>query len=125
MTPLTLRVLPERLAICRLPAEATVPAWARGRFLAVTRTPTELSLVCAQADVPAGQQAERGWVALQVAGPLDFGLTGVLAALAVPLAEAEVSIFAISTYDTDYVLVREAQLATAVAALAAAGHRLA
>jgi uncharacterized protein len=70
-------------------------------------------------------ECERGWRALVVRGPLDFALTGVLASLATPLAEAGVSIFALSTYDTDYVLVREAQLRDAVAALAAAGNDVA
>jgi hypothetical protein len=81
--------------------------------------------VCPAARVPDDVRAERGWRALAVAGPLDFALTGVLAALAGPLADAGVSIFAIATYDTDYVLVRADRLADAVGALRAAGHRVA
>ena len=80
--------------------------------------------MCPAADAPAGATVERGWRALGVLGPLDFGLTGILASIAAPLAAAGVSIFAISTYDTDYVLVRETALATAVDALRAAGHEL-
>lgn len=119
-----LMLLPGQLAICRLPAGASVPEWARvaGMLLSITRTADELSVVCDEASVPAEMLAERGWRALQVAGPLDFALTGVLAALAAPLAQAGVSIFALSTYDTDYVLVREADVERAVAALAQAGH---
>lgn len=122
---LDLRVLPEALAVCRLPAGAPVPAWAlAGGWFAVTRTADELSVVCAEALAPADVQAERGWRLLQVQGPLDFGLTGVLAALAVPLGQAGVSLFAVSTYDTDYVLVKADRLAAALTALTAAGHRL-
>jgi hypothetical protein len=119
-----LTLLPERLAICRLPAGALVPEWAQvaGPLVSITRTADELSVVCDEADVPAEVTAERGWRALRVAGPLDFALTGVLAALVAPLAEAGVSIFALSTYDTDYVLVRETDVERAVAALAGAGH---
>jgi len=84
----------------------------------------ELSVVCADAAVPDGVRAERGWRALTVVGPLDLALTGVLASLAVPLAEAGVAIFAIATFDTDYLLVRRERLSDAVTALRAAGHRV-
>lgn len=118
-----LRVLPGRFAVCRLPAVASIPAWAlAGAFVSLTRTADELSIVCAEESVPREVAAERGWRALRVVGTLDFALTGVLAALAVPLAEAGVSIFALSTYDTDYLLVREGDLPRAVAALKHAGH---
>jgi len=124
--PLTLFLLPETFAVCRLPAEDALPAWAlSGAFCAITRTAEELSIVCVQAQVPPGVTCQPGWRGLQVAGPLDFGLTGVLASLARPLAEAGVSIFAISTYDTDYLLVPAASLDTALAALRSAGHILA
>ena len=120
-----LRLLPGRYAVCRLAGDAAVPAWAAGGdFSSVTRTPGELSVVCADADAPGGLKCERGWRILQVAGPLDFSLTGVLAAIAAPLASAGVSIFAISTFDTDYVLVKEENLAKAAAALRSAGHRV-
>ena len=119
---LTLRVLAGMLAVCRLPPDAPWPAWAAGSpFLSLTRTAEELSVVCADEAVPAGVQSVRGWRALQVVGPLDFALTGVLAALAAPLAAAGISIFAIATYDTDYLLVQGATLAQAVAVLRLAG----
>ncbi|MDO8879408.1 MAG: ACT domain-containing protein [Coriobacteriia bacterium] len=122
---LDLRVLGEHLAVCRLPAGSPTPDWARsGALTAVTWTADATSVVCAASVVPEGTTAETGWRALQVAGPLDFALIGVLAALATPLAEAGVSIFAISTYDTDYVLVREEALEDATGALVAAGHRV-
>jgi hypothetical protein len=123
---LDLSLLTGQWAICRLPADAALPAWAvAGRWFSVTRTADELSVVCPEQAVPAGATAELGWVALQVAGPLDFGLTGVLAALAGPLAQAGVSLFAVSTYDTDYVLIKADRLAEGLQALRLAGHRIA
>jgi hypothetical protein len=120
---LDIRVLPQRLAICRLDPGSALPGWATaGTFRAVTWTPGELSIVCEGSDVPADVAAERDWRAFMVQGPLDFGLTGILLQLAEPLAMAEISIFAISTFDTDYVLVKEAFVDTAVRVLADAGH---
>jgi hypothetical protein len=115
-----LRPLPDRYAICRLAADAAAPA----SFFSITRTPDELSIVCIETQAPEGAKTESGWRALQVIGPLEFSLTGILAAIAAPLAAAGVSIFAISTFDTDYVLVKEENLAKAWAALRAAGHRV-
>jgi hypothetical protein len=125
MSALTLELLPVRYAVCRLPAGWPAPAalLAPGPDLRVlARTPDELSLVCPEQDAPAEARVETGWRAFKVAGPLDFSLTGVLASLAAPLAAAGVSIFAVSTFDTDYLLVREASLAQARAALESAGH---
>ena len=120
-----LAVLPGRFAVARLEPAAPIPAWAtQGALWSVTRTAEELSVVCAAADVPDGVTAERGWRALRVVGRLDFALTGVLASLAVPLAAAGVSIFAVSTYDTDYLLVPESRLTEAVSSLCAAGHEV-
>lgn len=123
---LELSVVAERFAIARLDAGARLPAWAGpGPLVSVTRTPDELSIVCPEARVPAGVPCERGFSCLRVRGPLPFSETGVLASLASPLAEAGVSLFALSTYDTDYLLVPEADLERALAALAGAGHRVA
>lgn len=123
---LDLTVLPETLAVCRLPAGDAWPAWLDGeRFAAVTRTPDETSVVCRAAAVPAGVRAERGWRALRVAGQLDLASTGVLLSLLEPLAAAGVAVFALSTFDTDYTLVKEAALDDAIAALTGAGHRIA
>jgi len=120
---LTLAVLPGRLAICGLAARAAVPAWAsEGALTSITRTPRELSVVCEERLVPAGVRAERGYVALEVAGPLPLGMVGVGAALTGPLADAGISLFAVSTYDTDYVLVKAESLDAALRALSAAGH---
>lgn len=118
-----LAVLPNLYAVCRLDASTAVPDWSQvGTFTSVTRTPHELSIVCQSTSVPTEVTALRDWRCLRVEGPLDFALTGVMAALASPLAEASVSIFTLATYDTDYLLVRAAQLAQAIAALVAAGH---
>ena len=121
---LKLSLLPTRLAVCWLAPDAPLPAWPDGELTAITRTPDEISIVCAEACVPPGVTAEKGWRALKVAGPLDFSLTGVLAALAAPLAEAKISIFALSTFDTDYLLVKEAALAPALQTLRSAGHHI-
>ena len=118
---LTLSVLPpgkETLAICRLARGADIPDWAlTGDFCSITRTSEELSIVCPEAQVTPGIKHEGGWKALRVKGPLDFSLTGVLARLTKPLAENEISIFALSTYDTDYLLVRQADLTRALKTL--------
>jgi enamine deaminase RidA (YjgF/YER057c/UK114 family) len=113
-------VLPETLAVCRLHASDRIPSWAlelHEGFVSITRTPDELSIVCPQAAVPPDTQVEEDWRALVLPGPIPFEVTGVLAALAVPLAEAGIPIFAISTYDTDYVLVREQNLERALGVL--------
>jgi len=118
---LTLHALP--LAVVRLAPDASVPGWATGGwFSSVTRTPSELSMICEARRVPDGMTAERGFVALAVDGPLPFDAVGVLASMTAPLAAEHLSILAVCTYDTDYVLVREADLDRAVAALEGAGH---
>ena len=125
LRPLDLDVLPDGFSICRLGPDEAVPDWAgRGALSSVTRTAGELSIVCADAVTPAGAAAQRGWRALAVAGPLDFSLTGILLSLAEPLARAGISIFAISTHDTDVLLVPGPQLPAAVEALTGAGHRV-
>ncbi|HYA09173.1 MAG TPA: ACT domain-containing protein [Gaiellaceae bacterium] len=118
-----LRTLPDLYAIVRLDPDDAVPDWVYDSPLwSVTRSDSELSVVCAQDDIPEGASAERGWCALELVGPLDFSLTGVVASLVSPLADAEVPIFVLSTFETDYLLVREKDYARAVAALEAAGH---
>jgi hypothetical protein len=113
-----------RWAVCRLAADAELPSWIGAGLTSVTRTPHELSIVCPQESVPADVRAERDWACLQLQGPFAFTLTGVLASFLQPLADARVPIFALSTYDTDWVLIPAARLDDALAALAAAGHPL-
>lgn len=122
---LTITVHPDRYAICRLEAGAPLPAWAGGGdFLSVTRTAQELSVVCTDSMVPESAHAERSRRLLQIEGTLAFTLIGVLASVAAPLAAAEISVFAVSTYDTDYLLVSEKDLPRAEEVLEAAGHTI-
>jgi hypothetical protein len=122
---LSLVALPGRLAVWKQdpgdplpPDEPAAPLWA------VVRTADELSVVGPESRAPAGHAVERGLRALKVLGPLDFELTGVLSGLADPLAEAQIPVFAISTYDTDYVLVPDDRLADAIVALRSSGHEI-
>jgi hypothetical protein len=120
-----LSTLDELYAIVRLDPDTEVPDWVGGgHFWSVTRSDSELSIVCRQEDVPGDASAERGWVAFELAGPLDFSLTGVVASLCSPLADARISIFVISTFETDYLLVREPDLHRSIDALQAAGHEI-
>jgi hypothetical protein len=118
-----MELLPERLAVCRLDPEDGIGDWdPSDGFLSLTFTDAEISVVCEEAAVPADAECERGWRCLRVDGPLGFDLVGVLASLTGPLAEAGISVFAVSTYETDYLLVRSAHLDRAVAVLSEAGH---
>ncbi len=120
---LTLSILPDPLAICRLGPAEDVPEWAMlGEFVSITHTSDELSIVCAEEHVPPDVKADRDWRALKVEGPLDLALTGILASLADPLAEAQINLFAVSTYDTDYLLIKEHHLTRACEVLRRAGH---
>lgn len=120
---LTLSVSPETFAVCRLEANATIPEWIdHNSFFSITRTKDELSVVCLEKDVPAQVKSEKNWRMFKVEGPLDFALTGILASLAQPLADAKISIFAISTYDTDYLLVKDEKLQAAFDVLGSFCH---
>jgi hypothetical protein len=122
---LTLSLLSGSFGICRLEPEAKIPDWANaGDFMSITRTSDELSIVCAGAKVPEGVKSDRGWRCFKVEGPLDLSLTGVLASLANPLAEARINIFAVSTFDTDYLLVKKDKVSRASEVLIRSGHRL-
>lgn len=121
-TMMEMRVLAERLSVCRLPHDAPWPQPVDSGFFSVTRTDQEISVVCREDAVPPAARTEADWRAIEVAGPLDFALIGVLAELTAPLAEVDVSVFVISTYDTDYLLVHAGALERAVDALRAQGH---
>lgn len=119
---LTLSLLPGRFTVCRLGPDAALPAkllQAHPGFLSITRTTDELSVVCPQELAPVGANVQPGWRAFKVEGPLDFSLTGIMATLATPLATAKISLFAVATFDTDYLLVQEHDLEAAIAALSA------
>ena len=124
---LPLRALAMPLALCRLSATDAIPEWtALARtFLTISRTPTELSIVADESVVPADVNAQRGFRAIRVDGPLPLDLIGIFAAMASPLAAAGVPIFPIATYDTDYLLIAQSHFDRAVRVLEDAGHRVA
>jgi uncharacterized protein len=118
------RILPERLVVCQLPASTRVPAWAlKGGFFCVAGTEDEVSMVCEERQVADGVRAEKGWVGLKLEGPFPFAMTGVLTSFLQPLAEAGIPVFAVSTFNTDYVLIKREHLEQAVNALTEAGHK--
>lgn len=120
---LRLTLLPGELAVCRLDPRDALPEWASGGAVrSLTWTADELSVVCAAQHVPDGVRAERGWRCLRVEGPFAFSEVGVLASIANPLAMASISLFALSTFDTDYVMIRATILHDAVRVLTLAGH---
>jgi uncharacterized protein len=117
--------VPGQFAICRLASDARVLEWAMlSSFLSLTRTADELSIVCAAHQVPSDVKHEPGWSCFKLEGPFPFTMTGVLSSFLRPLAEAGIPILAISTFDTDYVLVKETTLEVAMKALHSAGHSL-
>lgn len=119
-----LSFIADSFAVCRMGPETEIPAWVWSdrSFLSITYTADELSIVCPLAYVPPEVPAERHLAAIKVEGPLDFTLTGILSSLSAPLAAADIPIFAISTFDTDYLLIKEQQMAQARQVLEAAGH---
>jgi hypothetical protein len=120
-----LEIQPTFLAICRLESHSLIPSWAfLGEFFSISKSSDELSIVCNQENIPEEVKAERDWRCLKVQGPLDFGLTGILASLATPLAAAHISIFALSTFDTDYLLVKQQNFEEALQVLSQAGHQI-
>ena len=128
MPNLNLSLLEGRFAVVQLEPESQVPAWAlQGEFFTVSRSSEELSIVCPESNVPddSALRLERSWACLKLQGPFEFSMTGILLSVLEPLAKAQVGIFAISTFNTDYVLVKNDLLETAIAALESVGHRVA
>ena len=122
-THLSLSILPDMYAVCRMPSKIPTPTWATASsFYSVTQTSDETTIVCESKEVPSGVKAKRNWRMIKVEGPLDFSLTGILASLAVPLANVKISIFVISTFDTDYLLVQDKSLSKAILVLRESGH---
>jgi len=120
---MSLTLLPDAMAISRLDAEAPLPAWAvAAPWWSITRTGDELSVVCAEIHVPSDVTASRGWRALKFDGPLPLDQTGILASVTAPLAAAHISVFALATFSTDFVLIPAAQQRAAIDALERAGH---
>lgn len=122
---LKFRMLPGPYAIVRLAPDMTVPSWAtKGEFTSVTRTSDELSIVCPAANLPPDVHSSHHWICFKVEGPFPFELTGILLSFIEPLSSHGVPIFAIATYDTDYVLVQEEFVGHALNMLQQAGHEL-
>ena len=119
-----LALLPLSLAVCRLAPNTEIPTWTllQRSLLSITYTNDELSIVCPTSVVPQGVRTETNWRAIKVQGLLDFSLTGILVSLAAPLASANIPLFAISTFDTDYILVKEQHIAHARSVLEQSGH---
>ena len=123
MKKLSLVLLPQLYAVCQFHPDQHIPFWALiGDFVSLTRTSEELSIVCQQENVPEDIQAERGWRCVQVQGAFDFTISGIHASLAVPLANADISVLAIATYATDYLLMKEKDVERAIAVLSQSGH---
>jgi hypothetical protein len=121
-----LSILDKTFAICRLSINSEIPTWLdQNHFWSITKTSEELSVVCLNEGIPDDVKSERSWKVIKVEGPLDFGLTGILASIANPLAEAKISIFSVSTFDTDYILVKEINFESAKKVLIARGFNFA
>ncbi len=122
---LKFRVLPGLYAIVRLNADALVPDWAtEAGFISITRTADEVSIVCPSDNLPGDVTTQHHWQCLKLEGPFPFSLTGILLSFIEPLSTNKIPIFAISTYDTDYVLIQEEYAKSAFEALSASGHIL-
>lgn len=123
---LDLDLLPGEYAVCRLPAGSPLPAGLEvgAGVVSVTWSPEEVSVICPADQAPPDANVARPWRCFRVDGLVNLALTGILASLVAPLADARVNVFAFSTFDTDYVLVPTVRLAEAIAALSAAGHRV-
>lgn len=122
---LRFRRLPATFAVCRLPPDAPIPASiATAPFTSITRTDKELSIVCVLDRAPQDAKCESPWTCFKLEGPFPFVLTGILTSILNPLTQGGVPIFAVSTFDTDYVLVKEEHAPTALEILKKAGHTL-
>lgn len=117
-----LEILTGEYSVCRLSPDANIPKWALSHFSSITRTGHELSIVCRSQAIPDGVQREDGWKLFRIAGQLEFSMIGVIAAISKVLCEASISIFVISSFDTDYVMVKADQFAHAAESLTAAGY---
>jgi uncharacterized protein len=105
---LTLKILKDRYSVCRLNKNDEIPKWIFDEeFFSITRTDDELSIVCLQDKIKEDIKCEKDWKVLKIEGPLDFSLVGILSRISTLMANNGISIFAISTYDTDYILIKE------------------
>ncbi len=122
---LTMRLLKDRYGVCRLVKNEPIPEWAKNSpFYSITKTSDELSIVCSQDSIPNDIKCEKDWRILKVEGTLDFSLIGILSSISTILAQKEISIFAVSTYDTDYILVKEKDIKKAISALSSEQYEI-
>lgn len=122
---LTMKLLNDKYGVCRLDKSELIPGWAQNSdFFSITKTSDELSIVCSQDDIPDDIKCEKDWRMLKILGPLDFSLIGILSSISTILAQKGISIFAISTYDTDYILVKNKDIDNAIAALIAERYEI-
>jgi uncharacterized protein len=125
MQSLTLTLLPQSFMICQLPRTESIPAWIHDLpFWSITRTDDEISLVIPESAVQNGWVISRSWRCFKINGPLDFSLIGILASLSKTLADAQISIFALSTYNTDYILVQSQHVESAIRVLSEGGNTI-
>ena len=122
---LTMKLMKGLYGVCRLNRDEAIPEWVfQGSFYSVTKTLNELSVVCSQDNIPDEIKCEKDWRILRVEGPLDFSLIGILSSISTTLANKGISIFAISTYDTDYILVKDKKVDMAIDALSAEKYEI-
>lgn len=122
---LTMKLLKEEYGVCRLDKTELIPEWAQDKgFFSITRTSDELSIVCSQDNIPNHIKCERDWKILKIEGVLDFSLIGILASISTILAQQGISIFTISTYDTDYILVKNKDIDNAIESLIKEGYEV-
>ncbi len=115
---LTMKLLNEKFGVCRLNKNELIPEWVKNsNFYSITKTSDELSIVCSQDSIPSNIKCEKDWRTLKVEGPLDFSLIGIISSISTILALKRISIFAVSTYDTDYILVKNKDIDNVILAL--------
>ena len=122
---LTMELMKGLYGVCRLNSDEVLPEWAlQGSFYSITKTSDELSVVCPQDNIPKNIICEKDWRILRIIGPLDFSLIGILSSISTILAKKGISIFAVSTYDTDYILVKNKDINSAIVALVDEGYEI-
>lgn len=114
-----------KYVVCRLEKNEKIPTWINTeKFYSITKTEDELSIVCLDENIDENIKCEKGWRVLKIQGPLDFSLVGILSKISVILAENNISIFAISTYDTDYILVKEESIEKTIKVMTENGYNI-
>jgi len=120
-----MKLMKEKYGVCRLDKTELIPEWAKDSdFFSITKTLEELSIVCSEGSIPVSVKCEKDWRILKVEGPLDFSLVGILSSISNVLAQQGISIFAISTYDTDYILVKDKDINNAIDSLSIVGYEI-